>query len=98
MLGKMTSVTVAGAFMVALFGGGAWYVFQDRDMTPTASFVARINQGDAAGLKRLFNRPLGEHTDTSVLQLWVNAVQKATGELSLVDPKSVVVTNTEVDG
>jgi hypothetical protein len=98
MLGKMTSVTVAGAFMVALFGGGAWYVFQNRDANPAAEFVARINQGDAASLKRLFNVPLGEYTDPAVLQLWVNAVQEAAGTLTIEDPKSVIVTDTVVDG
>lgn len=98
MFGKMTSVTLAGAFMVALFGGGALYVFQNRDANPAAEFVARMNQKDAASLRRLFNKPLGEHTDTVVLQLWVNAVTDALGPFAVADPKSVVVTETEVNG
>lgn len=84
--------------MVALFGGGAFYVFQNRDANPAEPFVAAINQEDAAALKRMFNAPLAEHTDVAVLQLWVNAVNDALGAISIADPKVVIVTQTTVEG
>lgn len=98
MLGKMTSVTVAGAFMVALFGVGAWYVFQNKNANPAAEFATRLNQKDAASLRRLFNKPLAEHTDTEVLQLWVNAVSDAIGAFEIADPAAVIMTETTVEG
>jgi hypothetical protein len=98
MLGKMTSVTTAGIFMAALFGGGAWYVFQNRDANPAANFVAAVNQKDSAAMRRLFNTALAEHTDNAVLQLWINAVDEALGASAITDPKFVQVAQSTVDG
>jgi hypothetical protein len=96
--GKMTSVSVAGAFMLALFGGGAMYVFQNRDTNPAAAFVAAVNQKDAAAVRRLLNSALAEHTDNAVLQLWVNAVYDAMGDMTIPDAKLVQVVQTTVEG
>lgn len=84
--------------MLALFGGGAWYVFQNRENSPAVSFVAATNQKDAVALRRLFNAALADHTDIAVLQLWLNAVQDALGTTSIADPKSIEAAQSTVEG
>lgn len=97
MLGKTFSVSMAGAFMLALFGGGAYYVFQSRT-EPQADFVAALNQNDARIIVRLLNKNAANYTDPEVLQLWVNAVRDALGAVSIAEPDKVVTRSTLVEG
>jgi hypothetical protein len=97
MFGKSVSVTMAGAFMLALFGGGAYYVFQHRG-TPAADFVAALNQKDAGTVVRLLNSNAAKNTDKEVLQLWVNAVGDALGSVAIADPAKVITKSTTVEG
>jgi hypothetical protein len=98
MFGKMTSVAMAGAFMLAIFGGGAYYVFQNANSNPTAEFVAALNQKDAAAAKRLFNAAQAEHTDNAVLQLWIDAVAEAVGTMEIADLSKVQTAKSTLEG
>lgn len=98
MFGKMTSVTAAGAFMLAIFGAGAYYVFQNRSTNAAEAFVVALQRNDAEAMRRLFNAPLRERTDAAVLQAWIDAVHEGLGTLEIADPSQVVSQSTTVEG